>query len=302
MKWIKKGLILKPSGQFDWLFTHASIPFAEHVRQDIFRIYFYGRDTLNRSRPGYIEIDINHPQKILYITKKPILELGSTGSFDESGVMPSWVINHNGMRYLYYTGWTRGVTVTHYFYVGLAISDANGTTFRRVSEAPVLERNIFDPYLTASPCILIKNKLWRMWYVSSAKRTIENGLPKPYEQIKYAESLDGITWNRQGIVCLDFRSINECALTRPCVYIEKGIYKMWYSIYKDSTYRIGYADSSDGIVWQRKDNEAGIDVSESGWDSEMIEYAFVFAHNGRKYMLYNGNEYGRTGLGYAISE
>ena len=56
----------------------------------------------------------------------------------------------------------------------------------------------------------------------------------------------------------------------------------------------------DGIKWQRKDSEAGISVSKSGWDSEMIEYACVFNHKDKKYMLYNGNGYGENGIGLAI--
>jgi hypothetical protein len=44
---------------------------------------------------------------------------------------------------------------------------------------------------------------------------------------------------------------------------------------------------------------AGIDVSAEGWDSEMIEYPFVFKHKGLRYMIYNGNGYGKTGFGLA---
>jgi hypothetical protein len=74
---------------------------------------------------------------------------------------------------------------------------------------------------------------------------------------------------------------------------------MWYS-YRGEHYKIGVADSTDGILWQRKDSEVGIDVSETGWDSEMIEYAHVFELRNHLYMFYNGNGYGKTGLGYAI--
>ncbi len=76
---------------------------------------------------------------------------------------------------------------------------------------------------------------------------------------------------------------------------------MWYS-YKGANYRIGYAESDDGLVWRRLDSQVGIDVSSSGWDSEMIEYAYVFEHGGTKYMLYNGNDYGRDGIGLAIAD
>jgi predicted GH43/DUF377 family glycosyl hydrolase len=76
---------------------------------------------------------------------------------------------------------------------------------------------------------------------------------------------------------------------------------MWYS-YRGRSYRIGYAESDNGIEWVRKDEEVGIDVSESGWDSEMIEYPYIFDHEGQRYMLYNGNGYGRTGIGLAVLE
>ena len=45
-----------------------------------------------------------------------------------------------------------------------------------------------------------------------------------------------------------------------------------------------------------------IDVSLVGWDSEMIEYPFVFEHKNKRYMLYNGNHYGKTGFGIAVQK
>jgi hypothetical protein len=34
----------------------------------------------------------------------------------------------------------------------------------------------------------------------------------------------------------------------------------------------------------------------------MVEYPWIFDWQGRRYMLYNGNDYGRTGLGLAVWE
>lgn len=299
MSWIKKGLIIQPTGNLQWTITHAAVPTADKVRGDIYRIYFAGRNRFNKSQIGYIEIDIKEPKKILYITERPILELGTLGSFDDSAVMPSWIVNHGDQKYLYYIGWNAGVTVPFYSSVGLAISQDGGGTFERFSKVPILGRNDIDPYLTASNCVIIENGIWRMWYLSGVGWTIEDGKPKHYYHIKYAESNDGINWNRKGVVCIDFKSKDEYAIARPCVLKESGIYKMWYS-YRGESYRIGYAESKDGISWQRKDEEVGIDVSKSGWDSEMICYPFILNHKGQKYMLYNGNDYGKTGLGYAV--
>ena len=302
MKWIKKGLVVKPRGNLDWMVTHTQLPFADRIGGDLHRIYFAGRNSQNMSQVGYVEIDIKDPQEILYITEKSVLELGPLGSFDDSAVMPSWIVNQEDKKYMYYIGWMQGKRVPYYASLGLAISSDGGKTFKKKSKAPILERNNVDPYMTASACVRIENGIWRMWYLTAVRWEIENDNPKPYYHIKYAESKDGINWERNGIVCIDFKSKEENAIARPCVTKEEGIYKMWYSYsgYNGKSYRIGYAESNDGIRWERKDEEAGIDVSESGWDSEMVCYPFVFEHKGKKYMLYNGNSFGKAGFGYAI--
>ncbi len=65
-------------------------------------------------------------------------------------------------------------------------------------------------------------------------------------------------------------------------------------------YRIGYASSTNLIDWVRDDAKAGIDVSEEGWDAEMISYPHVFELDGKTYLAYLGNEVGRNGFGLAV--
>lgn len=295
-------MIFKPPEDLDWIVTHAQNPFPEKVGEDLYKIHFAGRDKLNQARGGYVIIDINEPEKTQYITEKPTLDLGELGCFDDCGVMPSCIVNHKGLQYMYYTGWTQTTTVPFLFFIGLAISKDGGRTFERFSKAPVLGRDFHDPYLTASPWVIIEKERWKMWYVSCTGWEIEPNNPKPkhYYHIRYAESKDGINWKTEGVVCIDYNK-DEYAIARPIVYKEDGIYKMWYC-YRGGvdTYRAGYAESKDGIDWERKDSEVGIDVSESGWDSEMICYPCVFEHKGKKYMLYNGNGYGKTGIGLAV--
>jgi hypothetical protein len=150
--------------------------------------------------------------------------------------------------------------------------------------------------------VLGENGVWRMWYVSGVKWvTDDQGRPRHYYHIKYAESRDGKTWKRTGVVCIDFQTPGEFAIARPCVRKEHGIYRMWYS-FRGASYRLGYAESNDGISWQRHDELAGLTVSSEGWDSEMVEYPCVFPHQQKLHMLYNGNGYGKTGVGLAIEE
>lgn len=296
MKWVKQGLMVKPTGKLDWMVTHAWVPCADRIGEDLYRIYFAGRNSQNMSQIGYVEININRPQEILGISKKPILELGPLGTFDDSAVIPSWIVDHGDRKYMYYIGWMQGKRVPYYASLGLAISLDGGKTFSKFSRAPLLTRNEVDPYMTASACVRIEDGLWRMWYLSAVEWVNKD---TPRYHIKYTESEDGINWDRKGIVCIDFKHKGENRIARPCVIKEGKLYKMWYC-YAIDNYKIGYAESEDGILWERKDEEVGIDVSESGWDSEMIEYPFVFEHKGGEYMLYNGNEYGREGIGYAI--
>ena len=110
--------------------------------------------------------------------------------------------------------------------------------------------------------------------------------------------INGIDWRCKGHVCIDFKDEHEYAIARPHVLKNDSGYEMWYS-YRGDAYRIGYATSDDGLNWQRRDEDAGIDVSDSGWDAYMVGYPCVFDHKGQRYMLYNGDYYGKTGLGLA---
>jgi hypothetical protein len=164
-----------------------------------------------------------------------------------------------------------------------------------------VERNAVDPYLTTSPWVLVEGDLWRMWYTSGSRWELVDGRPKHWYRIVYADSTDGVHWRRQGHVCIDYGNKLEHAISRPCVVKEGEKYRMWYS-HRGDAYRIGYAESRDGLSWTRLDHCVGIDVSADGFDDEMIEYPFVYEDDGRRFMAYNGNGYGESGVGHAVLE
>ena len=296
--WQKQGLIFAPTGRLTWGRTHAAIPFALPLNEHQVRVYFGSRDAEGRSQIGAFDFDPANPATIDNVSQTPLIRHGALGTFDDRGVSAACVVYHQRRLYQYYSGWSLGVTVPFYFYIGLAISDDGGQTFSKVSPAPILGRNAIDPYLTASPYVIVEDGVWRMWYVSGVGWEIENEQPKHYYHIKYAESHNGIDWRNEGIVCIDFQSSNEYAIARPSVLKDAGLYKMWYS-YRGDAYLLGYAESKDGLSWERKDHLAGMSPSTSGWDSAMIAYAHIFEHNGERYMLYNGNGYGASGIGLA---
>jgi hypothetical protein len=309
MKWSKKGTIFSPKRNYEWNQSHAQIPLIEILEDSIFRIYYSSRDKQNRSRTSFIEVEAVNPSNILYIHNKPILELGPLGTFDESGIMPSSIINFNNKKFLYYTGWNTGSNVSYRLSIGLAISEDNGKTFKKLSQGPILDRSIFDECLCASPFVIIEKDIWKMWYISGTKWEIIDGKPEPFYHIKYADSLDGISWNREGRICIDYDSFTE-GISRPCIFKEQDQYLIYYSYRnnknyrsnKASSYRIGVATSLNGKEWTRKDESIGITLSLNGWDSEMLCYPYVFEWHNKRYMFYNGNGFGKTGFGYAVLE
>jgi hypothetical protein len=307
LTWHRRGLLFPPADAPAlpaWVGGYGALPFAVPAGDGACRVYFSGRDPENRAQVGACMLDLGSlavvPESL---TAEPLVSPGPPGAFDESGCSMSCLVEHAGRQYLYYTGWTLGRTVPFYLAVGLAVSEDGGRSFQKASLAPVLGRHASDPFLCASPSILIEEGVWRMWYISAIRwepPSAGTDGPRHHYLVKYAESTDGIEWRRDGRVCVGFASEAEHAIGRPHVLKEGGLYRMWYCVRGDR-YRIGYAESADGLAWIRRDDLAGIEPpSTAEWDSQMQAYPMVFRDGRRWLMLYNGNGYGATGFGCAV--
>jgi predicted GH43/DUF377 family glycosyl hydrolase len=306
LKWKKLGFIFSASGQNELMIKGGRCPTPLYIKDDIYRIFFGSFDDQNRSRVFSLEIDLKYPQRILNLKTKPILDLGKHGFHDDNGMIPCSLVKNEDKLFLYVDGFSIKNKVIFDAASGLAVSEDNGETFRKY-DGPIIDRTIYDPCWAASSFVLYDEGIFKMWYTSCFKWEKEaNGNYKHYYNIKYRESADGIHWEKTAITCIDFQNEFEYAIAKPTV-IKDGPndYKMWYSYRAQknvAAYRIGYAESTDGKGWERLDSKIGIDVSDEGWDSEQISYNFVFDHKDNRYMLYNGNAYGKTGFGLAVLE
>lgn len=300
MKWRKRGRIYAPSGSLWWTRSYATIPTVE-VRGEVLRVYFAGLDEERRGRIGYVDVDAKDPSRILGAPTEPVLDLGRPGLFDDSGVNPSCVVNVDGSCYLYYIGWQRCERVPYMLFAGLAVAGEDGR-FEKLQPVPVLDRTPEEPFLRSATSVLGSGGSFQAWYVSGLGWEEIGGKLYPTYTVRYAESADGIQWRSRSEPCLDLAG-DEFGFGRPWVLREGDGYRMWYSIRSRSApYRIGYAESRDGLHWQRKDDETGIERSAEGWDSEMICYPCVVDAAGERYMFYNGNQHGASGFGYAVLE
>ncbi len=106
--WTKLGRVFCPDGTSDWMRTHAANPFADHLRDDIYRIYFSCRNESNQSLVAFVDIDLNDPTTLLRVSESPVVEPGELGGFDDSGISLGNIVNHGGRKWLFYLGWNLG--------------------------------------------------------------------------------------------------------------------------------------------------------------------------------------------------
>lgn len=300
-RWTKLGLLYEPRPLHETLASHAANPLAVHLRADVFRIFFSGRDARNRSSVGYVDADIV-ARRVLEVGAWPVFEHGPEGSFFSHGVSIGNCYEADGRRYILFMGWHvpqgghwRGEIGRLALGEDLSLSlDPDGPFIPLSSEDPV---SLSYPWVMEDPA-----GGYHMWYGSTEMWDAGNG--EMLHVIKHAHSSNGHEW------CTDRWTLPATlgvaqAFSRPTVVTEAdGGWRMWFS-YRDGTgrtYRIGEAASPDAREWTLLLDPPGIDVSGEGWDSEMVEYPFVFRHKGALYMLYNGNGFGQTGFGLAVAE
>lgn len=299
MNWKKLGQIYKFESINNYLLSHASNPLAVHIKDDIYRVFFSGRDKENRSSVGYVDIDII-TYEIISTCEKVTFKYGEENSFYSHGVSIGNMYQVENKNYIQFMAWQIRDGGHWRGDIGRLLVNDDFSTLTLNPKDIYIGCDDEDKVSLSYSWVIQDDGIFKMWYGSTIDWKSKNG--EMVHVIKYATSKDGKTWEKHGLAIPYELGVAQ-AFSRPTVIKDQQGYHMWFSYRSgDGTkYRIGYAHSIDGIIWDRK-KDSGIDVSESGWDSEMICYPFVFNHKGKMYMLYNGNDYGKTGFGLAVLE
>jgi sucrose-6-phosphate hydrolase SacC (GH32 family) len=314
-KWKKLGREFNPQevDNKSWLKEFAQAP-SVIIFDKFVRVYFACRPPRDKngqyvSYSAFVDFNRSNLFEIVNISKQPILKLGEPGTFDEFGTYPTSVIRNGKDVYAYYGGWTRCESVPFNVAIGLAISNDDGVTFKKYGKGPVLSYTPDEPFVLSGPKIRKFDDLWYLWYIAGRKWIIADGRPEPVYKIRMASSVDGVDWTKLNKDLIESRIEEDEAQASPDVIFCNGKYHMFFcyrysSNYrgKEKGYRIGYAFSDNMLDWTRDDSKAGIDISDEGWDSEMVAYPHVFELDGNIYMLYLGNQVGRYGFGLAQLE
>jgi len=300
MIWKKLGLLYKPENIHPKLKTHAANPVPVHIDNDIYRIYFSGRDESNRSSVGYVDVDIIS-KSILKKCSEPLLTNGIEGSYYSHGISIGNVYTSNGNDYILFMGWQIDEGEHWRGDVGrIHLIDKDTMS---VDEMPFMGVDSVDGISLSYPWVEENGDgSLDMWYGSTITWASENG--EMIHVLNHATSKNGEDWDKHGL-SIPYEINKAQAFSKPTVLCDPLGYKMWFS-YRSGTgekYRIGYATSKDKRNWNLDIENSGITVGEADcWDSDMICYPYVFKHKGETYMLYNGNGNGKTGFGLAILE
>jgi hypothetical protein len=306
MRWKKMGLVYSPDGTLPWAKAYAMVPTPVRLNKEIIRIFVTFCDSGGIGRPGYVDVLAKDPCNVIGISKTPLLQLGKPGTFDENGVLACSVINFgNGRMFMYYAGFELGTKIRYRLLSGLAISEDNGISFQRYSQTPILERSDEELFFRGGPWCIFEDGEFRLWYVAGSEWIELNGKSMPIYDVRFLESKDGKSWPHKGENHISISFSDEHGFGRPCVIPKQGGgYRMFYSIRRRSlgAYRLGYAESADGRVWNRMDAKLNLDVSPGSFDSEAIMYAAPIEINKKLFVFYNGNDFGREGFGVALLE
>lgn len=304
MRWNKLGIVYAPSGELKSAKTHAMVPTPFLLNDNTIRVFVTFCDEAMIGRPGFVDVDARNPLRILRVSESPLLEVGAPGNFDDHGLITCSVTRGpNGRLFLYYAGFELCQTIRYRLLTGVAVSDDNGETFRRVRETAALERSEDERYFRGGPFVIFESGVFKMWYVAGSEWEEIDGKQMPVYELRYLESSNGVDWGPRGETVLPITEPDEHGFGRPWVTKQgDGSYSLFYSVRRRSlrAYRMGYATSADGRQWDRKDGELGLDVTPGSFDSEGIMYAAAISVHGKTWCFYNGNGFGKEG--FAVAE
>lgn len=282
------------------------------IMENELRIYFSTRESDDEKFLSHVAFaEFDEKFKMLNFTDTEILPLGSLGAFDEHGIFPLNVVRFKERIFGYVGGWNRRKSVQIDGAIGISESFDDGKTFVRFADGPIIDSSLSEPFLIGDPFVKNINGVFHMWYIYG-KAWIKEPISERFERIykiTHAISSNGIDWTKDSLtsqLISDSTGPTE-AQAMPTVIKINELYYLFYCYrevfdFRDNpknTYRIGCSVSSDLRNWRPEEIDFEQQGLEDDWDSEMRCYPHAFTWNGKNYLAYNGNNFGKEGFGIA---
>ena len=224
MKWLKKGFICShETFDLDWFKKNSSVPVPYLIDDTTIRIYLTMCDKDNIGRIGYVDVDANNPKLIKGYSKKPLIDIGIDGTFDDNGCVTASLLKDNEKLYMYYSGYQLCVKVPYLIFTGVAVSYDNGQTFKKLTnEIPILDRTDGEVATRCVPYVIKEGDTYRIWYtgsVGSGWCNAPDGKLEPLYNLKYTESKSPTEWNcSAGKTVIDFKNKDEHGICKSVIW------------------------------------------------------------------------------------
>lgn len=154
----------------------------------------------------------------------------------------------------------------------------------------------WDSAGVSNPSVIFKNNEYKMWFT---------GFDGKNMRIGYATSPDGINWVKsQNNPILDlgqYGSWDSIHVANPTVLFDGIIYKMWFTGFDGEHMRIGYANSPDGIHWEKCYENPVLNIGAWGENKNSDVWSPSVVFDGISYKMWFASFDGNMKIGYAQS-
>lgn len=297
--WRKHGLVVRASGAALSV-SHAMLP-TPLLLEDRIRLFFASCDAELRGRVFWADLGLEPPHRILDRSDLPVIDIGAAHAFDSDGINPSCLVKVGEQLRLYTIGWQRGTADKPYtLLAGIAFSADGGRTFEKQLQ-PLMPATAQESLFRTAPFVWRESFAWRMLYIAGDKFVCEGpGKALPRYSLKVASSEDGLSWPAEGDLLLNpDEAKGEIGFGRPVLrQVNNGRTHLILSIRTAAGYRLVETD------WERAQRgdfafEPMLIGQADHWDREMTCFGTTLRVGDRELLFYNGNGFGRTGIGLA---
>jgi hypothetical protein len=206
----------------------------------------------------------------------------------------------DGRLALLYIGWRRGDEAAPYtLFSGLAFSEDEGRSFEKVA-GPLLGPCTGERLFRTAPFMHREPDGFRLLYIGGDEFTVaENGRRLPVYSLMELRSQTPWRWEGPGRLLLEpDRRMAEIGFGRPVLYDISGRTVLMLSIRTGSGYTL-VETPAEFDAGQRPPFSAVLEPPFDDWEAEMTCFGAPCAVGEHDLLFYNGNGFGRTGLGLA---
>ncbi|MCM2131851.1 hypothetical protein [Larsenimonas rhizosphaerae] len=311
--WSRRGVLISPESLDSAWSGHCQMPTPLLLENGLLRIFFCSRDRRNESHILWADVENSPPWRMVRMAPEPVLSPSGPGLFDAAGVMPSSIVRWKNRLLMYTIGWTVRTDVPYHNAIGLCESFDGGLTWERSFSGPVISQGKNEPFFCGTSEVVVSDGKLDMYYMSATEwRTIQ-GKSEPRYNIRHSVSRDGVEWRKDNPVVVDYKNNNEGGIARATLmsyqkntelmfYCHRGI--DGYRSGRQTSYKIGYSSRIGENPWVRNESKSVFVTSpgSADFDSEMECYPFVYGSDDSFFMFYNGNFFGKSGIGWAEME